>query len=116
MFEAKLQDGLECENGFREAKSILKDENENALNESFGDLILAINVLKHGRGRSYDLLVAKSDALSFRVKHDDDGYPEGDVSEITSLVQVDYDFISHCVETIENVSEVVTRVRPDYIA
>jgi hypothetical protein len=116
VFEAILQDGLGCEKGFLEAKSILTKEDEGSIKEQFNDLILAINVLKHGRGKSYDKLVAKADQLPFRVKHSDDGYPEGDVSEISLLIDVDFDFITHCVQTIRDVSRVVERARPNYYA
>jgi hypothetical protein len=68
LFEAMLQDGLECSDGFREANEILESEGEMTLKERFVDFQLAINVLKHGRGRSYDTLVAKADRLPFRIK------------------------------------------------
>jgi hypothetical protein len=74
LFEAMLQDGLECSNGFREAELILEREGETALNEQFVDLQGAINALKHGRGRSYDALVAKADRLPFRIKRPGDAF------------------------------------------
>jgi hypothetical protein len=36
---------------------------ELALKERFSEFQLAVNVLKHGRGRSYDALVAKAGSL-----------------------------------------------------
>ena len=68
MFEATLHDKLNCTDGFREAAARLDARGEAALRESFSDLQLAINVLKHGRGRSYDTLVGKANALSYSVK------------------------------------------------
>ena len=60
IFEAMLQDGLACNDGFRGAKDVLEQEGELTLKERFGNLELAINVLKHGRGWSHDKLVKKS--------------------------------------------------------
>ena len=65
MFEAALQDGLSCDEGFREAEKILDEEGEVVLKEQFINLQLAINVLKHGRGRSYDGLIKKASSLPF---------------------------------------------------
>src|SRR5688572_17680059 len=94
LFEAMLQDGLECRDGFQEANGILESEGELELKERFGDFQLAINVLKHGRGRSHDALVAKADRLSFRVKRPGEGsFFEGDVSEVATLIAVDDAFV-----------------------
>lgn len=65
MFEAMLQNCLNCIDGFRDASAILLSQNQHVLNERFCDLQLAINVLKHGRGRSYDELVKKVNACIF---------------------------------------------------
>lgn len=115
LFEASLQDGLNCSNGFGEAARILDDEGELALKERFDDLFLAINVLKHGRGRSYDALVAKADTLPFRVKLPGEAFFfEGDVSEVSMLIEVDHAFVQRCGEVISGVSEVIRRVRPEF--
>jgi hypothetical protein len=115
VFEAQLQDGLKCTDGFREASAILDAEGETTLCEMFGDLILAINVLKHGRGRSYQTLVAKVCTLPFIVKQPDQNFfHEGDVSEVMALVKVDDPFIHHCIRIIQQVSVVIRRVRPEF--
>lgn len=115
LFEAILQDGLNCRDGFREATDILDHEGQAVLKERFSDLQLAINVLKHGRGRSYDTLVAKAGALSFRVKLSGEGcFYEGDVSEISTLIEVDDTFVLSCAEVIREVSEVIRRVRTEF--
>ena len=49
LFEAIIEDGLECSDGFREAGDILEREGETALMERCVDFQLAINVVKHGR-------------------------------------------------------------------
>jgi hypothetical protein len=117
LFEAALQDGLNCRDGFREATDILDREGQAVLKERFSDLQLAINVLKHGRGRSYDTLVAKAGALSFRVKLPGEGFfYEGDVSEISTLIEVDDTFVLSCAAVIREVSEVIRRVRPEFLS
>lgn len=117
IFEANLQEGLDCKDGFETAKKILKAEKEAHLKECFDDLIWAINVLKHGRGRSYDALVAKAEKLPFRIKLPGESFfSEGDVSEVSTLIEVDDSFVQRCGDVIRNVSEVIRRVHPDFMA
>jgi hypothetical protein len=114
LFEAALQDGLDCSDGFREAAEILDREGETVLKERLGDLQLAMNVLKHGRGRSYDALVAKAAALPFRIRLPGERFfYEGDVSEVGMLVDVDDIFVSRCAEVMREVSAVMKRARPE---
>jgi hypothetical protein len=112
LFESILQDGLACRNGFKEAKNILNQSGNNDLNNRFEDFICAINVLKHGEGRSYDTLVAKSSTLSFKIKMPTENFfNEGDVSEIRTLIEVNDDFVLACARLIEEVSEVIRNER-----
>ena len=84
MFDAILQDQLQCKDGFREAGRLLESHGEIALKEKFSTLQLAINVLKHGKGRSYTDLVAKAGSLQFRIKLPDQYFfNEGNVSEVS---------------------------------
>ena len=116
IFEAYLQEGLNCTNGIDKAKKILYDQNELDINERFDNLILAINVLKHGRGRSYDTLVANAKSLPFRVKLPNESFFfEADVSEASTLVQVDDSFVQLCGDTIREVSEVIKRVNNEFL-
>ena len=115
MFEAALQDGLVCANGFREAEKILDQAGEATLSSRFTEIQLAINVLKHGRGRSYDRLVERCAELPFRVRQPDEAYfCEGDVSEVDTLIRVDDEFVLRCAKVIEEVSEVIKTVRPEF--
>jgi hypothetical protein len=117
IFEATLQDGLSCKDGFREANEILDQEGKVVLKERFSDLQLAINVLKHGRGRSYDALVAKAGNLGFRVKLPGEAFFfEGDVSEISTLIEVDDMFVLSCAEVIRDVTEAIKGVRSDFVS
>jgi hypothetical protein len=112
-FEAMLQDALECRDGFREAERILEDEGETALKERFVDLQLAINVLKHGKGRSYDALIARVNGLPFRIKQPGEAFFfEGDVSEVATLIEVDDEFVLSCAAVIRQVSVTVQKARP----
>lgn len=116
IFEANLQDGLGSSKGFGRAKKILGDEGELDTKERFDDLYMAINVLKHGRGRSYDALAAKAKTLPFRIKLPDESFfYEGDVSEVATLIEVDDAFVQHCGDVIREVSDVIRRVRPEFI-
>lgn len=116
IFEANLQEGLKCRDGFDEAKKILDATGELDIKERFNDLINAINVLKHGRGPSYNRLVAKAIDLPFRVKLPNESFfLEGDVSEVSTLIDVDDAFVQLCSFIIEEVYEVLLRVRPELV-
>ena len=105
MFEAELQDSLECDDGFREANTRLEAAGENELKGRFVDLQLAINVLKHGRGRSHDSLVSRAKQLPFRVQLPEENFfHEGDVSEVSTLIDVDNAFVRSCAAAIREVT------------
>ncbi|MFD2601638.1 hypothetical protein [Flavobacterium suzhouense] len=115
LFESILQEGLSCRNGFEEAKKILIQIGNTELSNRFNDFISAINVLKHGKGKSYNTLVAKSTSLSFRIKLPGEHFfDEGDVSEISTLIEVDDKFILDCAELIEQVSKEIRKERSDF--
>jgi hypothetical protein len=110
MFEAILQSKLSCDNGFVKAKEILSGAGETDLLERFQIFYLAINVLKHGRGKSYDVLNAKTESLPFRMKRPDETFfDEGDVAEVETLIQVDDAFLMHCANLVGDISEVINR-------
>jgi hypothetical protein len=115
IFEASLQDRLKCSDGFRDVGTILHQQGEHELKEKFVDIVAAINVLKHGKGRSYDALVAKAQTLPFRVKLPNEAFfLEGDVSEVSTLVEVDDEFVQRCGNLIGKVSAVLRRARQDF--
>ncbi len=108
IFDAILQDKLSAKNGFDEAKQILLQKDEVELHDKFQIFISAINVLKHGRGRSYDFLIDKSKNLPFKIKlRDQDFFLEGDVSAVDTLILVDNKFVLDCAELINQVSLIV---------
>lgn len=115
LFESILQAGLACRNGFEEARKVLLKNGKADLNDRFNDFVCAINALKHGRGRSYDSLVAKSESLPFRIiLPGETFFDEGDISEVSTLIEVDDKFILNCAELIEQVSKEIRNEFPDY--
>ena len=112
MFEAELQDVLNCNDGFAEASMLLKNDSLDALNIRFLDFRKAVNVLKHGRGSSYDELVRRAKELPFRGKLPHETFfSEGDLSEVDTLIEVDDDFIRNCARVIKDVFCVAIRSR-----
>jgi hypothetical protein len=112
ILESILQDRLKCNNGFTEARRCLKAKKEIALEKRFSQFYAAINVLKHGRGESYESLL-KHKQLPFRIKHPGEAFFfEGDASEVTTLVDVDDKFVMDCAQLIRDVSNVVREVHP----
>lgn len=105
MFDAVLQDQLSCRNGFEGAKNMLKKKQNLELHDRFDEFICAINVLKHGEGKSYDALLSKSELLPFKIKlQGENFFDEGDVSEIDTLIEVDDSFVLNCADLINKVS------------
>jgi hypothetical protein len=114
IFEAILQDRLGCENGFSAVRKRLDDESNAELIQKLNDYQSAINVLKHGRGRSYDYLVSRSTQLDFKIKLPGENFfDEYDVSEVTILVDVDDNFVMGCAQIIEDVSRAIQAKDPD---
>lgn len=114
IFEAILQDRLCCTNGFTEANLALERTFNITLLDKFKDYQCAINVLKHGKGRSYQYLVSRYEQLEFRVKLPGKSlFNEGDVSEVTILVDVDDAFVMGCARIIEKVTSILKSERPD---
>lgn len=44
----------------------------------------------------------------------EDYFDEGDVSEISTLIEVNDEFVLDCARLIEEVSEEITKERPDF--
>jgi hypothetical protein len=116
IFEAMLQESLKCSDGFREAIELLEREGETTLKDRFVDFQMSINVLKHGRGRSYDALVARATQLPFRIKKPGESFfLEGDVSEIATLIEVDDQFVQGCADVIRNVADAIQKSQPVFL-
>ena len=116
IFDALLQDRLGCADGFKEAAAILNSLGATELEKRFDNLKLAVNVLKHGEGRSYKELLKKR-TLPFRIKQPDEGFfNEGDLSEVSTLIEVDDTFVMNCADTIREVADAIKRARPEFNA
>src|SRR5690606_27217382 len=117
LFESILQDALCCKNGFDEVKKILVQSGNTDLKNRFENFNCAINTLKHGTRKSYNALVAKSSSLPFKIKlPGEDFFDEGDVSEITTLIEVNDKFVLDCAKLIEEVSNEIRKVNTDFFA
>jgi hypothetical protein len=115
LFESILQEGLSSRNGFEEAKKVILKNGKVELQNRFENFISAINVLKHGRGRSYDTLVSKPELLPFKIKLPGENFfNEGDVSEVSTLIKVDDEFVLNCAELIEQISKEIRNEFPHY--
>jgi hypothetical protein len=110
LFESIVQDRLECDNGFAAVRECLERQGEVDLGKRFSLFVYAINVLKHGRGRSYDALIAVGADLPFRVKRPgEDFFFEGDVSEVATLIEVDDRFVRECTDLIAQAAGVINK-------
>lgn len=114
IFEARLQDALDCSDGFAELRRILLSAKEQDLALRFEQFAGAVNVLKHGKGRSYDSLLSMREKLPFVIKaRDQHFFFEGDVSEPDTLVLVDDAFVRSCAELVQALIDTVQSVKPD---
>ena len=75
----------------------------------------AINVLKHGRGPSYDELLRQKELIPFKVKRSELFFNEGDIAEILMLIDVDDQFIVDCVDLVINLSKVINNSRDTFL-
>jgi hypothetical protein len=113
LFEALLQSHLGWKKPFDHLVTYLEGLGESRLGQSFNQHRLAINVLKHGEGPSYDLLLASSSELEFKVRPK--GQPflsEGEVSEVGAPVDVDEAFVRRCAALIAEASAIIREREP----
>jgi hypothetical protein len=105
IFEAELQGQLEAEDGFRQLRRLLNQHGKDELLLRFDLFKHAVNVLKHGEGRSYDTLREFDGKLPFRIKlPDQEFFGEGDCTETHTLVLADDEFVRNCAEIVHQVS------------
>lgn len=110
IFEASLRSRYKPIDGFEELRIRLKCDGHKILEKRFSQFTAAINVLKHGRGRSYDSLLTEIGELPFRMKRpDQDFFAEGDLGEVNTLIEVDNVFVKNCVELIGKVTELIKK-------
>ena len=108
LFEALLQTKLGWAKPFDELDKYLRKHTKTELASAITDYKLAINVLKHGEGRSHTELLARAATLEFKVRASADPFiEEGDVSEVDILIDVGDKFVRRCEELIEDASGLI---------
>lgn len=108
MFEALLQSKLKWAQPFIQLDDYLRAHDKHDLASAIIDYRLAVNVLKHGEGRSHQELLARADKLEFKIRANGDHFHgEGDVSDVGILVDVDDQFVRRCAELIEQASKAI---------
>ena len=108
LFEALLQTHLGWDAPFKQLNEYLIGRNHCRLAETFSDYLAAVNVLKHGRGRSYDQLSAKRSVLEFKLMADGARFfQEGEMSEVNVLIDADDKFVRRCASLIEEISFII---------
>ncbi|MDP2734040.1 MAG: hypothetical protein Q8O63_13210 [Hoeflea sp.] len=104
LFEAALQVEYNWVSPFVEIDRHLREHGHSNLASRFDSYRLAVNVLKHGEGRSLEQLLSRQSPLPFRVKKNGEYFEdEGDSVEGQLLVDVDDLFILDCAEVITTV-------------
>lgn len=108
IFEAELQGQLEAEDGFRALRRLLNEHGKDELLRRFDLFKHAVNVLKHGEGRSYEALRVYDGELPFRIRlPDQEFFEEGDCTEIGTLVLADDEFVRNCAELVHQISDII---------
>jgi hypothetical protein len=108
LFESMLQSETGWGQPFTRLKEYLNQSGYTELAETFSDYQSAINVLKHGIGRSYRQLLAKASKLEFKVKAEGEPFfYEGDVSEVSVLIDVNEQFVRQCAVLIQKISAII---------
>jgi hypothetical protein len=106
IFESVLQQQTGWGDPFAEVDQCLRKIGKEQLADRFVDYRNAINVLKHGKGRSYEALLKRGSALEFPLKVPDQSFfREGDVSEGLTLVKADDEFGRRCADIIQEVAD-----------
>ena len=114
VFEGLLQQSLGWDQPFPRLDKHLREHGLSGLAERFLDYRDAINVLKHGAGRSHDRLLGRRARLDFAVRAlDQPFHEEGDVSEISTLIRADVPFVRNCGRLIAEVTAALRRTVPD---
>ncbi|MCF4165855.1 hypothetical protein L2U69_09395 [Zavarzinia compransoris] len=104
LFESRMQQHIPQGSFFGQLKQRLNAAGRNNLAERLHSYYLAVNVLKHGQGDSYNQLLNIPN-LPFEVKRPGDSFfDEGDISEPEGLVNVtSQGFFGGLIDTLEEV-------------
>lgn len=114
VFESVLQQTLGWRDAFTQLDAHLRTVEQAELADRLLDYRCAVNVLKHGAGRSHDRLLERQAALAFAVRPVEQPFhDEGDMSEVGTLVRADVAFVNQCAHVVEEVTSVLRRTIPD---
>jgi len=103
-FEGMLQRHFALRDAYTELDKLLVTKGRKDLSDRLLVYRLAVNVLKHGVGRSYDKLLARRDALPFAIaERGDMFFNEGDVSEVGGLIDTRGLFIDNCITLVDEI-------------
>jgi hypothetical protein len=107
-FEGMLQQRFGWKDAYPELDKELAAKGRQDLADKLLDYRLAVNVLKHGEGPSYNKLLARRASLPFAIKGVDEAFfEEGDVSEVGGLVDTRGPFIDQSVAIINEIRTVL---------
>lgn len=107
-FEGMLQRHFGWVDAYPELDNVLRGKGRADLADQLLDYRLAVNVLKHGEGRSYDKLLNRRKSLPFAIKGKGEAFfEEGDVSQVGDLADTRGPFIDHCVAIINEIRNVL---------
>lgn len=107
-FEGMLQRHFGWADAYPELDKALKSVGRADLADRLLDHRLAVNVLKHGEGRSYERLLDRRALLPFAIKGKGEAFlEEGDVSEVGGLVDTRGPFVDQCIEIINEIRDVL---------
>lgn len=111
VLDAVLKDWRGWDDPAKQAVDELRSNGEADLAQRFQDYWDANNVLKHGRGRSYDKLVVRQGTLDFRLHTEDKPlFEEGDIADGHCLIDVTDHFVMAAAEVVREVAE---KAKPD---
>ncbi len=101
IFEARAQDLTNWNRTLEKLQRELQNAKQEDLAERLWLFGLAINVLKHGEGRSHQALLQARERLPFAVRQSDELFAEeGDVAEPEDLILADEKFVRECCDVI----------------
>ena len=110
LYESRLQSKYGLESPFDKLETQLANFGSTNQLEEFKDFRAAINVLKHGKGRSHSNLLVRGERLPFKVQEALGALVvEGDVCPPSDLILVSTEFLELCCEIIEKSWAIVLR-------
>lgn len=113
LFESRNEERLSKEKRFENLSNKIRESGEVELGDRLWQFYLAVNVLKHGRGPSYNKLV-EMHGLPFEVKMPGLAFfDEGDISEPEGLINVTgTGFFADLIDTLQRANQFLDEADP----